>query len=67
MIDFIAAGFELTGSWTIGSKRRIGFLLNIVGDLAWIYVGARASLYGLVLIAGLALGVNIRNFLKWGK
>lgn len=67
MIDWIAAGFELTGSYTVGNKKRIGFLLLAVGDVVWISVGLMAGLYGLVTIAALALVLNVRNWRKWRK
>lgn len=67
MIDFVAAGLELSGLYTVGNKRRTGFLLNIAGDIVWIYVGVVAGLYGLISIAGVALVLNVRNYLKWRK
>lgn len=67
MIDFIAGGFELFGSYSIGNRRRFGFLVNMAGDLLWVYIGVTTRLYGLVTIAALALGFNVRNFIKWRK
>ena len=66
-MDFIAAGLELSGLYAVGNKRRTGFLLNIAGDIAWIYVGIVANLYGLISIAGIALVLNIRNYLRWSR
>ena len=65
MVDFIAAGFDLLGLHIIGNKRRFGFIINMIADLVWIYVGISSRLYGLVVIASVALGLNMRNFLKW--
>jgi len=67
MIDWIAGGFELTGGWIIGSKRKLGFILNIVGCLCWIYVAFTTKVYGLLLVVVPALGVNARNYLKWRR
>ncbi len=67
MIDWIAAVFELSGSWLVGNKKKFGFLLNILGDFVWIYLGIVSELYGLVAVATVALGFNIRNYRKWRK
>ena len=67
MIDFVAAGFELAGSYAIGNKRRLGFILCIFGDIVWIGVGWQAHLYGLIGIATIALGLNVRNYLRWRR
>lgn len=67
MIDFVAAGLELSGMYTVGNKKRTGFLLHIAGDIVWIYIGITAGLYGLISIAGLALVLNVRNFVKWRR
>ena len=67
MIDFVASGFELSGLYVIGNKRRYGFILCLLGDLVWIYVGWKAHLYGLIGIAIIALVFNVRNYLKWRR
>ncbi len=65
MIDFVAAGFDLAGLYTVGNKKRFGFMINMIADVVWIYVGYTAGLPGLSLIAGVALVFNMRNWLKW--
>ena len=67
MIDFVAGGFELVASYTVGNKKRIGFLLNIVGNAIWIYVALTARIYGLLLVVIPAIILNVRNFFKWRK
>lgn len=67
MIDFVAGGFELAASYAIGDKKRIGFLLNFVGNAAWIYVALTMKVYGILLVVLPAMVLNIRNFLKWRR
>jgi len=67
MFDWIAGGLELSGSWNVGNKKRIGFILNLLGCLIWILVAFTSRVYGLWLVVVPACYVNIRNFIKWGK
>jgi len=66
-LDWIASSFELSGSWTIGKKRRYGFILNTIGCLLWIFVAINKPVYGLLLVVVPAIIINIRNFILWGK
>ena len=66
-LDWIAGLFELSGSWTIGNKKKIGFLLNIIGCSCWIIVAFKSKVYGLLLVVIPAIVINIRNFIKWTK
>ncbi len=65
MLDYAAATLELTGAWLVGSKRRIGFVLNAAGCLIWIEVALRVELYGLLLVVVPALVINMRNWWRW--
>ena len=67
ILDWVAGIFELSGGWLIGSKNKIGFILNLLGCLLWIYVAFSSKVYGLLIVVIPAIFVNIRNFIKWGK
>jgi hypothetical protein len=67
MMDWLAGGCELSGLWLIGSKRRLGFLLNIAGCSLWVAVSLRSEIYGLLLVVLPAIVVNARNYLAWRK
>lgn len=67
MIDWLAAGFELSGDWIVGNKKRTGFLLRIIGSCFWIYVAVTKDVWGLIPAAGFMLIVNARNFWKWKR
>lgn len=64
-MDFLAAAFELVASYVIGNKKRIGFLLNLIGNSIWIYVACRMQIYGLLLVVLPAMVLNVRNYRKW--
>ena len=68
MLDFLAGGLEMGGAWVVGNKRRWGFLLLALCDVLWIvFVLSQQVVYGLLLVVVPMLGVNLRNFIKWGK
>ena len=67
-IDFIAAILELSGAYVVGNKNKWGFVLFFITGLCWItYVFTTKSTYGLLLVVVPALGMNVRNFIKWSK
>lgn len=68
LISWFAGACELTGLWIIGTKNKWGFILNILGCLAWIAVAIfELPATGLLLVVVPALFVNFYNFLKWRK
>ncbi len=64
-MDFIAGILELSGLYLVGNKSRIGFVLNLLGCLVWIYVAVTTNLYGLLLVVIPAVFINIRNWTRW--
>ena len=66
-MDYIAGLLELLGSYLIGNKNKIGFLLNILGCILWIYVAIQTQIYGLLLVVIPAIVINSRNFIKWTR
>ena len=67
-MDFVAAILELTAAFMVGNKNKYGFVLFFITGLCWItYVLAVKHTYGLLLVVVPALGINVRNFLKWRR
>lgn len=66
-MDFVAGFFELCGAWLVGNKNKWGFFLLLIGCLLWIVVVLQTHVYGLLVVVVPALGINIRNYLKWNK
>lgn len=67
MLDWAAGAVELAGSWLVGSKRRVGFLLAALCDVLWIAVALRTGVYGLLLVVVPAFFIALRNWWKWGR
>ncbi len=68
LVSWFAGACELTGLWVIGFKNKWGFILNMIGGVAWIAVavfGLPAT--GLLLVVIPALILNTRNFFKWRR
>jgi len=66
-MDYLAGLLELVGLVIIGNKSRLGFLVNMLGNLLWTFVAIRTHLYGLLLVVIPAFFINLRNFIKWRK
>ena len=64
-MDFLAAAFELVASYVIGNKKRIGFLLNLIGNAIWVYIAFKVRIYGLLLVVLPAMVLNMRNYRRW--
>lgn len=64
--SWIASAMELLGVWKVGSKKKIGFILNMIGNLIWIAVAIfNLPAQGLLLVVIPAFFINLRNYIKW--
>jgi len=64
-LDVIAGLFELLGLFIVGNHKRHGFLINIIGNILWTFLGFKLKLYGLLLVTIPAMIINFRNWRKW--
>lgn len=71
MIGWLANLLMWFGSYSVGEKRRYGFVCQLVGNGLWAYIGAfgkaeesRAALIGVSVVFCCLYAVN---FWKWGK
>ena len=69
MIVSVVAGIvELLAAYIIGNKQKIGWLLEIVADIIWIYLGwVHKEIIGVWIICFPDLIISTRNYLKWEK
>lgn len=68
-MSWLAGAFELVSIYMIGNRNRYGFITGIACNVLWIIV-AITNLEiagGLLVVVVPALGLNVRNFIKWGK
>lgn len=66
-MDWIAGFLELIGGWLIGDKKKVGFVVNIIGCIMWTCVAINTKIYGLLLVVIPAIVINFRNYRKWGN
>ena len=64
-MQFLAGLLELIGIVVVGNKNKWGFVIFIIGAIIWVYVAFTAPMYGLLIPVIPAIGLNIRNFIKW--
>ena len=64
-MDWLAAIFELSGNWTVGNKRALGFVLLMCCNVLWVAVALQSQLYGLLAVVAVSFVINIRNYRKW--
>lgn len=67
-LDWIAAAFELVGLYLVGNRNKVGFIFNLLCGVCWIsYCCISKETYGILLVIIPALGINVRNYLRWRK
>ena len=66
-MDLIAGFCELLGLYIVGSKKRKGFIINIVCNVLWIYVAYKTKVFGLLLVVIPAMFINLKNYIVWGQ
>jgi hypothetical protein len=63
--DWLALAFTFWGIWQIGNKNKLGFVLMIFGNAAWIAVGYLTDSMAMIITnVGLCI-MNIRAIIKW--
>ena len=68
IVSVIAGIVELLAAYIIGNKQKIGWLLEIVADIIWIYLGwIHKEIIGVWIICFPDLIISTRNYLKWEK
>ena len=67
-IGLIAGALELVGLWLIGSKKRTGFVLAMIGNIFWIIFSAIThSALGLIMVCSAAFILNLRAYNNWNN
>ena len=71
MITFLStlgAILSLGGNIAIAKKKKIGWLIWIAGNIAWIMVNLLGDFnLSMVLMYVAYLGINIKGFIDWNK
>jgi hypothetical protein len=65
--DWAAMLLTLLAIYMLGDKRRLGFVVMIVGNLSWVVVGVLAESLAMI-VANLIFGaMNVRGIVKWTR
>lgn len=66
LVGVLAALLELIGIYYIGNRKIIGWIINIAGNVCWLYfVYLLGSAYGLILLAVFSIILNARGYRNW--
>jgi len=66
LLTLIPGFLELTGLYLLGKKNRYGFLFNIIAGILWIaYSIYTMTTFGLLIVCGTALYLNVKGYLNW--
>ena len=66
ILSFIAGFLELIAAYILGNKNKLGWLLDIVVDFIWIYLGfLYKEIIGIWVVCVPGLVISVRNYILW--
>ena len=66
ILSFIAGLLELIAAYILGNKNKLGWLLDIVVDVIWIYLGfLYKEIIGIWVVCVPGLVISVRNYILW--
>jgi hypothetical protein len=66
-IDWIAMCLTFSAIYLLGNKSRIGFVVMMLGNLLWCFIGLWAESYAMVIANLGFFSMNVRGFIKWAS
>lgn len=66
-IDILAMLLTFLGIYTIGSKKRYGFLVALSGNILWAIIGLLSQSIGLLFANTVLVGLYVRAYVLWKK
>lgn len=64
-LDWLAMGLTFAAIYLLGSKRRSGFAVMMLGNLCWSIIGIWADSLAMVIANLGFFSMNVRGYLKW--
>ena len=64
-VDWIAMCLTFLAIYLLGNKSRIGFVIMMLGNLLWCFIGLRAESHAMIIANLGFFSMNVRGFLKW--
>ncbi len=65
LIGHVAYLSLLLGHWTIGLKRRWGWLARATGGVVWMWIGFEIQMTSIMLWSGVFTCVDLWNWWRW--
>lgn len=66
-LDWIGMIGSLYFLFLIGNKKRYGFIVFSIANMAWLVVNYMAQIWPGVIVCTIIIGLNIRDYIKWEK
>ncbi len=66
-VDWLAMLFTLIAIYFIGNKSRVGFVLMIGGNIAWIILGFLSQSLAMIIANVLFAAMNLRAIYQWSE
>jgi hypothetical protein len=64
-IDWIAMCLTFSAIYLLGNKSRLGFVVMMLGNLLWCFIGLWAESYAMIIANLGFFSMNVRGFVKW--
>ena len=64
-IDWIALVLNATAIYLLGKKRKSGFSLGVLANIAWIVFGILAHSLATMFACSIFVALNIKGWLNW--
>jgi hypothetical protein len=64
-IDWIAMFLTFSAIYLLGNRNRIGFVVMMLGNLLWCFIGFQAGSYAMIIANLGFFSMNVRGFVKW--
>ena len=66
-IDWLAFACGVTGTYLIGNKYKVGFILSMIGNSSWLVLGVLTESYGLMISSLVSVMMYARGWLRWHR
>ncbi len=64
-VDWAAMALTLVAIYLLGDRRRMGFVLMILGNACWVVLGVLTGSLAMILANLVFAGMNVRGLVKW--
>lgn len=65
--DWVATVLTMIAIYLLGNKRKVGFVIMILGNLCWVALGVIVHSIALVIANVVFIIMNLRGFVKWSS